>query len=113
VFQNFLDSKVPNFYFRKGLKLFEFENVFDLDSNLGFKFKSAAKIFEKHFHFLLTGQNHFQRTTPSSPPPHSPASLAQPPRSGPSDPPSHPGFFLLWTMLHPTTGCSRHHLWPT
>jgi hypothetical protein len=39
--------------FRKGLNLFEFKNVFDLDLNLGFKFKSAAKIFEKHFSFSL------------------------------------------------------------
>jgi hypothetical protein len=54
--------------FRKGLNLFEFENVFDLDLNLGFKFKSAAKIFQKHFHFLLAAQNRFRPTTPCSPP---------------------------------------------
>jgi hypothetical protein len=42
--------------FRKGLNLFEFENVFDLDLNLGFKFKSAAKIFQKHFSFSLTSK---------------------------------------------------------
>jgi hypothetical protein len=54
--------------FRKGLILFEFENVFDLHLNLGFKFKSAAKIFQKHLHFLLVPQNSFQPTTPCSPP---------------------------------------------
>jgi hypothetical protein len=48
--------------------LFEFENVFDLDLNLGFQFKSAAKIFQKHFHFLLAAQNRFRPTTPCSPP---------------------------------------------
>jgi hypothetical protein len=51
--------------------LFEFENVFNLDLNHGFKFKSAAKIFQKHFHILLSAQNHFQPTTPCSPPPFS------------------------------------------
>jgi hypothetical protein len=54
--------------FRKGLNLFEFKNVFDLDLNLGFKFKTAAKIFQKHFHFLLAAQNSFRPTTPCSPP---------------------------------------------
>jgi hypothetical protein len=54
--------------FRKGLNLFEFENVFDLDLNLDFKFKSLAKIFQEHFHFLLAAQNHFWPTTPRSPP---------------------------------------------
>jgi hypothetical protein len=54
--------------FRKGLNLLEFENVFDLDLNLSFKFKSAAKIFQKHFHFLLPAQNSFRPTTPCSPP---------------------------------------------
>jgi hypothetical protein len=54
--------------FRKGLNLFEFENVFDLDLNLGFKFKSTGKIFLKHFHFLLAAQNCFRPTTPCSPP---------------------------------------------
>jgi hypothetical protein len=54
--------------FRKGLTLFEFENVFDLDLNLHFKFKSTAKIFQKYFHFLLAPQNHFRPTTPCSPP---------------------------------------------
>jgi hypothetical protein len=48
--------------------LFKFENVFDLDLNHGFKFKSTAKIFQKHFHFLLAAQNHFRPTTPCSPP---------------------------------------------
>jgi hypothetical protein len=54
--------------FRKGLTLFEFENVFDLDLNLHFKFKSTAKIFQKYVHFLLAPQNHFRPTTPCSPP---------------------------------------------
>jgi hypothetical protein len=54
--------------FRKGLNSFEFKNVFDLDLNLGFKFKSAAKIFQKHFHVLLAAQNRFWPTTPCSPP---------------------------------------------
>jgi hypothetical protein len=54
--------------FRKGLNLFEFENVFDLDLNLGFKFKAATKIFQKHFHFLLAAQNNFRPTTHCSPP---------------------------------------------
>jgi hypothetical protein len=53
--------------FRKGLNLFEFEIVFDLDLNLDFKFKSAAKIFQKHFHFLLAAQNRFRPMFPSSP----------------------------------------------
>jgi hypothetical protein len=53
--------------FRKVLNLFEFENVFDLNLNLSFKFKSAAKIFQKHFHFLLAAQNSFWPTTPCSP----------------------------------------------
>jgi hypothetical protein len=54
--------------FRKGLNLFKFENVFDLDLNLHFKFKSAAKIFQNHFHFLLAAQNSFRPTTLCSPP---------------------------------------------
>jgi hypothetical protein len=97
--------------FRKGLNLFEFENVYYLDLNLGIKFNSVAKIFQKHFHFLLAAQNRFWPTTPSSPPPHSLASLAQPPQSDLSSPPGHPGFFLLWTTPHPTTSCSHRHLW--
>jgi hypothetical protein len=54
--------------FRKSLNLFEFENVFDLDLNIGIKFKSAAKIFQKHFHSLLAAQNSLWPTTPCSPP---------------------------------------------
>jgi hypothetical protein len=54
--------------FRKGLNLFEFENVFDFYLNLGFKFTYADKIFEKHLHFLLAAQNSFRPTTPCSPP---------------------------------------------
>jgi hypothetical protein len=48
--------------------LFEFENVFDFDLNPGFKFKTAAKIFQKHFYFLLAAQNSFRPTTPCSTP---------------------------------------------
>jgi hypothetical protein len=40
----------------------------DLDLNLGFKFKSAAKMFQKYFHFLLATQNRFRPSTPCSPP---------------------------------------------
>jgi hypothetical protein len=55
--------------FRKGLNLFEFKNVFDLDLNLGFKFNSAAKIFQKRFHFLWEAQNRFQPSPRCSLPP--------------------------------------------
>jgi hypothetical protein len=55
--------------FRKGLNLFEFENLFDFDLNLGFKFNSAAKIFQKHFHFLWAAQNRFRPNPRCSPPP--------------------------------------------
>jgi hypothetical protein len=58
-------SQIP--IVRKSLNLFEFENVFDLDLNLDFKFKSAAKIFQKHFHFLMAAQNRFRPVFPSSP----------------------------------------------
>jgi hypothetical protein len=32
--------------------LFEFENIWDLNLNRGFKFNSAAKVFQKHSYFL-------------------------------------------------------------
>jgi hypothetical protein len=67
-FKIILIQKYQISIFRKGLNLFEFENVFNLDLNLGFKFKSAAKIFQKHFHFLVAAQNSFRLTTPCSPP---------------------------------------------
>jgi hypothetical protein len=67
-FKIFLIQKSQISIFRKGLNLFEFENVFDLDLNLGFKFKSAAKIFQKYFYFLLVAQKYFRPTTPCSPP---------------------------------------------
>jgi hypothetical protein len=58
-FKIFLIQKSQISIFRKALNLFEFENVFDLDLNLGFKFKSAAKIFQKHFSFSLGSPKSF------------------------------------------------------
>jgi hypothetical protein len=74
---------------KKCLNLFEFENVFDLDLDLDFKFKSAAKIFQKHFHFLLAAQNHFWHVFPSSPS----ATL---------------GFFSFFQPCQPTWPCGLH-----
>jgi hypothetical protein len=46
-------QKYQFFVFEKHLNVFEFKARFDLDLKLGFKFNSAAKVFQKHFHFLF------------------------------------------------------------
>jgi hypothetical protein len=45
--------------FRKCLNLFEFENVFDLNSNLGFNFKICWKEILKAFLFISAQPNQF------------------------------------------------------
>jgi hypothetical protein len=45
--------------FGKGLTLFEFENRFDLDSNLCFKFKSCSQKFKNLFYFSSQPKSYF------------------------------------------------------
>jgi hypothetical protein len=56
---NFFFQKSQISVFGKYLNLFEFENVFDLNFNFGFKFKTAEKKFQKLFYFS-GGPNQFR-----------------------------------------------------
>jgi hypothetical protein len=53
--------------FGKYLNLFEFKNTFDLNLNLGFKFKFAEKKLEKLFYFSLASPTQFGPNLPFGP----------------------------------------------
>jgi hypothetical protein len=65
-FKIILIQKFQIYIFRKGLKLYEFENAFDLNLNLDFKFKSAKKI-QSNFYFLWPAQIALRPQFSSSP----------------------------------------------
>jgi hypothetical protein len=84
--------------FGKYLNLFEFENLFDLNFNFGFKFKTVEKKFQKHFLHILLSPFSISTQVPLHPvrfplfllflfscQPISPSSA-----SGPVGPPGHP-----------------------
>jgi hypothetical protein len=90
--------------FGKYLNLFEFENLFDLNFNFGFNFKTAEKKFKKNI-FLIFFSAHFsfRPRFPCSPVrfplfllflfscrPISPSSP-----SGPASPPGHPAYPVI------------------
>jgi hypothetical protein len=58
-FQNYFFQKSQISVFGKYLNLFEFENVFDLNYNFGFKFKTIEKKLQKLFYFS-GGPNRFR-----------------------------------------------------
>jgi hypothetical protein len=70
-FKIILIQKFQISIFRKGINLFEFESVFDLDSNLGFKFKICCKEIVKLFSIFTVAQNCFRPDLPWQPNPDS------------------------------------------
>jgi hypothetical protein len=63
-----LFQKSQTFVFGEGLNLFEFENIFELDSNLGFKIQIYSQIFQNSISICSGSPNTILSHVPSSQP---------------------------------------------